>query len=256
MKHPIPTNEKARLKAVRDVHILDTPEEEEYNSLVQLIAAITDCPISLISIVDEDRQWFKARKGLTDQGTSREMAFCSHTIMQDEVMIIEDALKDERFSQNPFVRGAYKVRFYAGVPVKSPEGHAMGSVCVLDTKPRQLSEAKQKALQVVANKVGELLWLRKRDRQSEKLSVGQSEESSIDELKEQHQRILDLIGYKLHEDYAQSIAACMKFMEIAQSSDELASPTIARTREVLSDVLERMRQLSQQINPTHFKQTG
>lgn len=246
-------DEEKRLAAVRQSHILDTPQEEAYTSLVELIASIADCPISLISIMDKDRQWFKALKGLEESETTREIAFCNHTIVQDGLFIVEDALKDERFANNPFVTGPANIRFYAGVPFKSPDGYPLGTVCVLDTEPKQLSPAKRNALQLVADQVAELVWLRTNQEQAtqQKAEVERQQKQQFEEQQAMHEAVLSRIGNELHEDYAQSIAACMKFMELAQVSTEITQASILRTQSVLHDLLQKMRELSAEINPSH-----
>ena len=252
MSYPIPPNEEKRLQAIKSLHLEPSTKEDEYTALIELIAAITGCPISLISVVERDRQWFKAQRGLTECGTTRAEAFCSHTIVENELLVVEDAQTDERFRNFSLVTGPLKIRFYAGIPITSPEGHAIGSVCVLDTRPRKLSAAKRKALRVVADKVAELFWLRKESERSAKAAARY--ERLAGEQKAVHNAALSRIGHHLHEDYAQCIAACMKYMEIAGTSTEVAKPTIERTYAVLQDVLVRMRELSVQINPSHFDQ--
>jgi GAF domain-containing protein len=243
MSYPIPKNEHRRLAALASLQLQVSPKEDEYTALVELIAAITGCPISMVSIVEKDHQWFKAKKGTHLCATSRNEAFCSYTIVQDDVLVVEDALQDERFCQLQLVTGARAIRFYAGVPIKSPDGDAIGTVCVLDTKPRRLSVAKRKALQVVANQVAELLWLRRQQQQTQ---------ASVSQIEANHNAELSRIGYELHEDFAQSIAACMKFMEIGKTSTDLTAATLDQTQKVLQDVLNKMRNLSVEINPSHF----
>jgi|GEM_PF-3638797 len=228
--------EEQRLQAARHSNLLDEAQKEEFEALVRLIATITGCPVSLISIVDQNYQWFKAKTGLELDQTSRDISFCTHTIAQGDLMIVEDAHLDERFDGNPLVYGEYGVRFYAGVPFRSPDGYCVGTVCVLDQQPRRLNTAQIDALRLVAQKVAELLWLRGRN----------------EELRRQYNAALDRIGQELHEDYAQAITACLKFMELAQDSEGMAQASIGRTQQVLQEVLNRMRQLSQQIKPIHF----
>ncbi len=150
---PLPKNEKKRLDALLKLNLLDSPAEEEFDELVQLASNISRMPIALITLVDADRQWFKARVGISIDETSREVAFCAYTILGDDLLEIPDTLKDERFSSNPLVKEGPKVRFYAGVPLLTSSGYALGSLCVLGLKPGKLDKEQQFALRVLARQV-------------------------------------------------------------------------------------------------------
>jgi len=161
MKHPLPENESARLAALRRYQILDTAPEAAYDDIVSLAAHITDSPMAAISLIDVDRQWFKARVGLTKFATPREQAFCAHTILQTDVMEVEDASADTRFLDNPLVVGDPHIRFYAGAPLVTPAGEALGSVCIIDRQPRKLKPEQQDALKKLAAMVMRNLEYRK-----------------------------------------------------------------------------------------------
>jgi hypothetical protein len=161
MKAPMPTNEAERLAALKEYHILDTGAEQSYDDITTLAAHICEVPMAMISLVDEDRQWFKSRIGVEQQQTPREVAFCAHAILQDKPFIIRDATKDKRFAGNSLVTGESHVRFYAGIPLVNPEGLALGTLCVVDHQPRRLSAAQQKALQALSRQVMALLELRR-----------------------------------------------------------------------------------------------
>jgi signal transduction histidine kinase/DNA-binding response OmpR family regulator len=145
--------EARRIEALNATGLLDTPPEKAYDELVQLAAAICEVPISLVSLVDERRQWFKAKVGLDLQETSRDISFCTHAIQQDDIMEIPNALKDTRFSQNPLVTGELHVRFYAGCPISTSTGEKVGTLCVIDRRPRRLTPLQQNALRVLARHV-------------------------------------------------------------------------------------------------------
>lgn len=133
---PIPGNEVARLKALRDLLVLDTPPEARYNSIVEFAAAEFNVPMAVISLVDNDRQWFKASVGLDACESSRDSSFCGHAILTPSTMVVPDALDDVRFMDNPMVTGEPHIRFYAGAPLCLPDGEIVGTLCIIDRQPR------------------------------------------------------------------------------------------------------------------------
>lgn len=149
--YPRPYNEAARLEALRRYAILDSAPEDPYDNLVQVAANLCEVPVAAVSLVDKDRQWFKARQGIAATETPREWAFCAHAIMGNETFIVEDATQDERFSSNPLVTGEPDIRFYMGAPLVTSEGLALGSFCVIDHKPRHLSSEQRQALEALRN---------------------------------------------------------------------------------------------------------
>ena len=156
-----PINETERLEALRDYHILDTAPEQPYDDLAMLAAQICGVPIALISLVDDSRQWFKSKLGLNETETSRDAAFCAHTILLREPLIVRDASKDRRFADNALVNGAPYIRFYAGIPLVNSEGLALGTLCVIDHRPRRLSLPQREALKALARQVVALLDFRR-----------------------------------------------------------------------------------------------
>lgn len=161
---PIPADEEERLAALVQLDILDTDFEPAYDAIVELASVICETPISNFTLVDRNRQWHKASKGMSGENP-RDVAFCAHTILADFPLIVEDAAHDERFANNPLVAGDPHIRFYAGQRVTSPDGHAVGSLCVIDTKPRTLTEEQVRGLQALARQASCLLELRFRSRQ-------------------------------------------------------------------------------------------
>ncbi len=148
--HP---EQAARLAALRDLKILDTPEEAEFDEIAQLASQICETPISVINLIDEARQWFKAEVGLGVRETPLETSICSHVILDDEMTIVPDTLEDIRFSDNPLCTGDPHLRFYAGALLKTTDGLPIGTLCVLDDHPRTLTPLQQNALSVLAKQV-------------------------------------------------------------------------------------------------------
>ncbi len=157
---PKPPNEPGRLAALQRYKILDTEPEKAFDNLTFLASYICQAPIALISLVDSDRQWFKSRVGLSVQETSRDVAFCSHAMLQKNLFVVADALLDLRFSDNPLVTSDPKIRFYAGAPIFSDDGHGLGTLCVIDREPRELTLEQTEALTVLAQEVQAQLELR------------------------------------------------------------------------------------------------
>lgn len=158
---PPPPDEARRLQALRRLKVLDTLPESLFDDIVLLASEICGTPIALISLIDTDRQWFKARRGLDATQTHRDHAFCAHAITRPaHVMTVPDALQDARFASNPLVLGDPNIRFYAGAPVLTPEGDALGTVCVIDTVPRDLDPGQQASLQALARQASALLQAR------------------------------------------------------------------------------------------------
>jgi len=158
---PIPENEAARLETLRQYQVLDTESEDAFDDLTRLASYVCGAPTALISLVDANRQWFKARVGIQARETPRNISFCGHAILNRDCFIIEDALFDDRFADNPLVLKEPFVRFYAGMPLWSPEGFAIGTLCVMDRKPRQLDAGQIEALEMLANQVMSQLELRR-----------------------------------------------------------------------------------------------
>jgi len=158
---PVPKNEAKRIQVLWQYDILDTVPEEVFDDLADLAAKICGAPIALITLVDEDRQWFKARIGTTISETGRDISFCAHAILQKDLLIIPDATLDERFKNNPLVTASPKIRFYAGAPLVTPGGHALGTLCVVDKVPRELTADQKSALRILARHVMTQLELRR-----------------------------------------------------------------------------------------------
>lgn len=160
LRPPTLPDEPERLAALQHYEVLDTPPEPAFDDLAFLAAHICATPIAMVSLVDADRQWFKARVGLDLTETPRDVAFCAHAIAEPTPLVVPDALADDRFAGNPLVVGDPQIRFYAGAPLRVRDGHALGTLCVIDRVPRELSDEQQRALEALSRQVTAQLELR------------------------------------------------------------------------------------------------
>lgn len=228
----IPSNEKERLESLVSYHIMDTVSEKEFDNITAIASEICQTPISLISLIDENRQWFKSHHGIAAQETPREYAFCAHAILNpQEAFQVFDAQKDDRFFDNPLVKEAPHVIFYTGIPLINQEGQALGSLCVIDHKPNKLNESQLNSLRALSHQVVQLLELRKAN---QKLLALQSELEHKNEALEQFASVVshdlksplnNIIGFshELQNDYAENLDEygkdCIKY--ITESADHL-----------------------------------
>ncbi len=159
MQEPeLPADEVARVATLRSLKILDTPRESQYDRYTRISARIFDTPISVISLVDRHRQWFKSAEGLDAEQTPRSISFCGHAILEDDVFEVPNALRDPRFRDNPLVIDQPFIRFYAGAPLRAPNGHKLGTLCIIDTVARRLSDEEKVMLKNLASMVmGEII---------------------------------------------------------------------------------------------------
>ena len=165
---PIPANEQERLQELIRYEVLYTQYEEDFDQIVQLASAICKTPISTITLLDFNKQWFKAKTGVDNAEGDRDTSFCGHAIVEDEaIMIVNDALEDQRFVDNPLVIGEPKIRFYAGYPLVSPSGYKLGTLCVIDRVPRSLTAEQELTLKILGNQVVKLFELRLRNKEAE-----------------------------------------------------------------------------------------
>lgn len=203
MKKPDSTqDEQARLGTLRSLSILDTPPEERFDRLTRMAKRLFGVPIALVSLVDENRQWFKSCFGLSVSETSRDISFCGHAILGDGLFIIPNTVVDERFADNPLVLNDPYIRFYAGCPLSAPNGHKLGTLCIIDRQPRNFGKEDLEALQDLASMV-----------EREIVAVQQA---TLDELTNISNRrgFMMLAQYSLHLCVRQKIAASLVFMDL------------------------------------------
>ncbi len=209
MKPPIPGNEAQRVAALREYRILDTLPEQAYDDLTRLAAQICGTPVALITLIDADRQWFKARFGVEQIESPRDVSFCAHAILETDLFEVPDTTRDLRFADNPGVTGGMRVRFYAGAPLVNMDGHTLGTLCVIDTVPRRLTEGQQSALQALARQAMAQLELRRNVARLEVL------------VEERRQREIDAIGRAARAAHHHSVLMELARMEKSNFSHAL-----------------------------------
>lgn len=187
---PVPVDEHARLAKLRAYDILDTPPERAFERITQIAASVLETPIALVSLIDSSRQWFKSRVGLDVAETPRDLAFCAHAIMEPGVMVVEDARLDARFASNPLVVGDPNIRFYAGAPLRTPDGFNLGTLCTIDRVPRQATPAQTRLLEDLAGLVIDELELRLAATHAVKEVA---ERSRVEATLREQQRLLELL---------------------------------------------------------------
>jgi len=203
---PIPANEEERLEKLRQYEILDSATEQDYDDIARLVTQICGTSLSTISFVDRDRQWFKAAVGIEDQETSRDVAFCAHTILGTELFTVEDASADPRFADNPLVTIDPQLRFYAGMPLITPDGYRLGALCAMDRSPRKLTAEQEEALGILARHVVDLLELRRSRR------ILETQNRELRELSDLKSRLMSIIAHDLRSPMA-NISALMSLFE-------------------------------------------
>lgn len=233
-------NEDERLAELCRYDVLDSPLESDFNEIVELAARLCEAEISLISLVDDRRQWFKARYGLDASETPKELAFCAHAIHGNDVFEIPNAIEDNRFWDNPLVTNDPKIRFYAGKPIASADGFKFGTLCVIDRYPRQLTEPQRHILTVLARQVERQLELRLRVREyQESLKLINAQKNTLAQLNRQKDQTLSVLCHDLRNP----LAGLQTTLELLDA--EIIQP--AEAVNVLTQITPTMKQLSGQL---------
>ena len=220
-----PANEAERIAALHSYDILDTAPEQAFDDLVEIAVAICAAPMGTVSLVDDERQWFKSRLGITTSETSRDITFCAHAILTPQnMLIVADALNDERFRDSPLVSEDPNIRFYAGVPLVASGGEAVGTFCVMDHQPRELSEYQITALQSLSRQAARLLELR---RVSRDLNHQLREREWYEQQLQTYQRSLEIRNAKLteqtHTDALTGLSNRRAFVDALDSAVRVAA---------------------------------
>lgn len=225
-----PANEAERIQTLRDFEILDSGEEIEFDEIVALASKICESEISLISLIDESRQWFKAKVGLATDETDRDIAFCAHAIHDNDIMEVQDTHQDERFVDNPLVLDEPRIRFYAGMPLETESGYRLGTLCVIDSKPKQLNDHQRFALKILANQVIKLMELRIRNFELQRSMETRNRLLSViaHDVKGPLKSLALLAGYMTEDD--------MDIEEITQAAVEIEK-VAHRTGDLVENIL-------------------
>lgn len=206
---PVPANEKERIDKLLSYQILDTPHEKDFDEIVELASKICGTPMSLITLLDTDRQWFKAQIGLDGSEASRETSFCGHGIMQDDLFEVADTAEDMRFHDNPYVTDDPNIRFYAGMPLQTPDGYKLGMLCVLDNKPHnRLTTDQKEALRILARQAINNMELRTKAKEMEEMARLQT-------------RLLSILGHDFRTPLASLKGIVDLFRDDSFSREEL-----------------------------------
>lgn len=247
----LPANEDQRLEDLYAYDLLDSKPEADYDDLADLAGYICGCPISLITLIDKDRQWFKSKKGLGVSETSRRESFCSHAILGDGILEVQDASKDERFYDNPLVTGEPGIRFYAGSPIISATGYKLGTICVIDNSPKALTSQQEKALNQLSKQVSRLLELRKKNAliRRRALEIIAIKSHAITTVMKNHWNESKSLAYDLHEVLAQEIAGCLMGLQSVAVNDIKRAPLLDAVKTQLQQSLAKIKKMSYNITP-------
>jgi signal transduction histidine kinase len=226
---PIPANESERLKELYKYELLDSANEADFDQLAQLASQICQVPISTITLIDADRQWFKASVGVANSEGERSTSFCGHAILQRDMMEVQDATKDERFHDNPLVLGDPNIRFYAGMPLITDRGYNVGTLCVIDRVPRQLTPEQNFALRVLTNQCMKLFDLRLKNKELQQSAAIQS-------------KIISIVAHDVRNPMA-SLKSILELREQNIISEDEANEMLAMSSKQLTSTINMVNNL-------------
>lgn len=255
----LPENEGERLRALRDYNILDTLPEREYQDIVRMAALICGTPIALVSLVDESRQWFKAKIGLEANETSRESAFCAHALLQpDQLFIVPDATRDPRFVDNPLVTSGPNIHFYAGAPLTTTAGHVLGALCVIDRRPRELSNEQKEALFALSRQVISQLEIRLKLIELEAAQTQLREVAAHqDRIKEEERK---RIAREIHDELGGVMTGIKSYLSFsidnARTRGDPPDPHLIDACAMADSAIETVRRVITDLRPSVLDQLG
>jgi hypothetical protein len=248
---PKPLDDDNRLSELWAYEILDSPVEKDFDDLLELAALFCGCPMATITFIDKERQWFKSMRGMPQRENNRFTSFCAHTILQDGLLVVEDAQVDSRFAAYPDVCGGQNIRFYAGVPITTAGGFRIGSICVMDHVSRQMTPEQLHSIEILSVQVSRLLELRLVNIQIQKhanLQVQQHKVVLQSAMKQQDRQRMEL-GEELHENVAQVLASTLHFLDMAIHAPELRVPLIQKSHKQILAALHQVRGIAHAVNP-------
>lgn len=248
----MPSDEDLRLLDLKTYEVLGKQAEADFNELADLTARFFGCPVALVTLIDSKQQWFIGKTGTHLEGNERNMSFCTHTILHDDVLIVEDATKDVRFFDNPTVTGdEFKFKFYAGAPIVSPAGYNLGTICMFNTSVKSFSEEEKFTLTLLAKQAGRLLDLRKKNllirKHAQEIILEKTK--LINHVVQTHEADNLLMAYNLHEELAQEIAATLLYLKTAGNNNDERLLLVKTATKQLEAVLEQIKKLSRNISP-------
>ena len=248
-----PNDEELRLLDLKSYEVLGNQAEADFNELAELTSQYFNCPVALVTLIDSTHQWFKGKCGTNLKSNKRDASFCSHTILNNDILIVEDALKDERFFDNPVVVAEeLKLRFYAGAPIVSPAGYNVGTICMFDTVPKNLSAAEKNVFKLLAKQAGRLLELRKKNlmirEQAEQIITQKT--NLLNVALKVHDEENELMAYNLHEKLAQEIASSLLYLKAAENNELERENLVDTAKKLIEESLVHIKELSNNIIPT------
>ena len=255
----LPCNESARLRKLRDYDILDTLPEREYQDIAQMAALICGTPIALVSLADADRQWFKAKVGLDASETPRDMAFCAHALLQpDSLFMVEDATRDMRFLDNPLVTGGPMIHFYAGAPLTTADGHVLGTLCVVDHRPRSLDPYQQQALFALSRQVMMQFDMRIKLMELEQAQTQLREMSAHQERIKEGER--KRIAREIHDELGGLMMGIKSYLSFAVDSadrrGEAPEPHLQDAADLADTAIDTLRRVITDLRPSVLDELG